>query len=133
MNDNQSPSHNLASAWLSLAASSGTLVCCALPALLVVLGAGAVLAGLVRTVPGITLFSEYKAVMFAVAALMLTLSGVLQWRSRNEPCPIGSSPQQALDCKRVGRFSRRVWVGSVMVFLIGALFAFVLPALNSNN
>jgi hypothetical protein len=34
-------------AWLSLAASGGTLVCCALPALLVSLGLGAALAGLV--------------------------------------------------------------------------------------
>jgi hypothetical protein len=122
---------NLASAWLSLATSGGTLVCCALPALFVALGAGALLAGIVRTVPGITLFSEYKAAMFITAAAMLALSGVLQWRSRNDPCPIGSSPQQAVDCERVRRFSWRVWLGSVAIFGIGALFAFVLPFLNT--
>jgi hypothetical protein len=85
----------------------------------------------VRTVPGITLFSEYKAAMFITAAVMLALSGALQWRSRNDPCPIGSSPQQAKDCERVQRFSWRVWLGSVAIFATGVLFAFVLPALNN--
>lgn len=127
------PSNNLASAWLSLAASGGTLVCCALPALFVALGAGAVLAGIVRTVPGITLFSEYKMVMFVMAAVMLATSGALQWRSRNDPCPIGSSPQQAKDCERVRRFSWRVWFGSVSIFAIGVVFAFIIPTLNGSN
>lgn len=128
----ETPSNrNLVSAWLSLATSGGTLVCCALPALFVALGAGAVLAGLVRTVPGITLFSEYKAAMFITAAAMLALSGVLQWRSRNDPCPIGSSPQQAQDCEHVRRFSWCVWLGSVAIFVVGVLFAFVLPYFNS--
>ena len=36
---------------LSLLTSGGTLVCCALPALLVALGAGATLASLVAAVP----------------------------------------------------------------------------------
>lgn len=133
MNSMQSPYRNLASAWLSLATSGGTLVCCALPALFVALGAGAVLAGIVRTVPGITLFSEYKIPMFAAAALMLTLSGALQWRSRNDLCPVGSSPQQAQDCEQLRRFSWRVWLCSVFVFLTGVLFAFVLPAMQSSG
>jgi hypothetical protein len=128
-----SDSRNLASAWLSLATSGGTLVCCALPALLVALGAGAVLAGIVRTVPGITLFSEYKVALFIAAALVLGISGLLQWRSRNDPCPLGSTPQQAKDCERVRRFSWRVWLVSVAVFSIGVLFAFVLPVLNTHS
>lgn len=39
------------SALLSIATSSSTLICCALPALLVAIGAGATLAGLVTAVP----------------------------------------------------------------------------------
>ena len=128
-----SSNRNLASAWLSLATSGGTLVCCALPALFVALGAGAVLAGIVRTVPGVTLFSEYKAAMFVMAAVMLAASGALQWRSRTDPCPIGSSPELAKDCERVRRFSWRVWLGSMAIFAIGVLFAFIFPTLNGNN
>ena len=42
---------SLWSSVLSLFASSGTLVCCALPALLVALGAGAALSSLVSVFP----------------------------------------------------------------------------------
>src|SRR6187200_1056050 len=42
---------NLGLATAALLASSGTLVCCVLPALMVALGAGAALAGLVTAVP----------------------------------------------------------------------------------
>ena len=44
--DNSAATAGWWSAWLSLLASGGTLVCCALPALLVSLGLGAALAGL---------------------------------------------------------------------------------------
>ena len=42
-------------AFLSLFTSTGTLICCALPALLVSIGAGAVMAGLIEAVPQIHL------------------------------------------------------------------------------
>ena len=124
---------NVFAAWFSLFTSGGTLICCALPALFVALGAGAVLAGLVKAVPGIVFFSEYKTAMFALAAVMLAISGALQWRQRHAPCPLGLNAQQASDCLRVRRFAGRVWLGSVLIFSVGVLFAFVLPALNLNH
>jgi len=66
-----------ASAWgavASLFASGGTLVCCALPALLVALGAGAVLSSLVAVLPQIVWLSEHKAAVFGTAAAMLALN-----------------------------------------------------------
>ena len=45
---------------LTLFTSGGTLICCALPALLVSLGAGAVMASVVSSVPQIVWFSEHK-------------------------------------------------------------------------
>lgn len=122
---------NLFTAWFSLLTSGGTLICCALPALCVALGAGAVMAGLVRTVPALVLFSEYKLTLFFLAVAMLIISGALQWRRRHAPCPIGSNPQQDADCVRVRRFSWRVWFISVIIFAVGALFSFVLPALHN--
>ena len=44
----------------SLFASSSTLICCALPALLVALGAGAALSSLVSAVPQLVVLSEHK-------------------------------------------------------------------------
>jgi hypothetical protein len=113
------------SAWLSLLASGGTLVCCALPALLVSLGLGAALAGLVSAVPALVWVSEYKAPVFGVAALLLAAAGALQWHLRTAPCPIDPALRQA--CLRTRRWSRRVWVAAVALFAVGAFFAFVAP------
>lgn len=115
------------SAFASLAASGGTLLCCALPALLVALGAGAALASLVAAVPQIVWLSEHKAAVFGAAAAMLALAGALQWRARSAPCPIEPALRDA--CLRTRAASRRVWLASVAIFLVGGAFAFVLPLL----
>ena len=91
---------------LSIFTSSGTLVCCALPALLVVLGAGAALSGLVSTVPQIVWLSANKGLVFGAAAVMLAVAGVLQWRARLAPCP--ADPLLASACVRVRRTS--MWI-----------------------
>ena len=49
---------------LSLFTSLGTLFCCALPALFVVLGAGAVLAGILSSAPFLIVLSKYKVLLF---------------------------------------------------------------------
>ncbi|HVG05385.1 MAG TPA: hypothetical protein VM937_10635 [Burkholderiaceae bacterium] len=115
-----------AASLLSIFTSSGTLVCCALPALLVGLGAGAALSGLVSTVPQIVWLSANKGLVFSGAAVMLSVAGTLQWRARRAPCP--ADPVLASACMRARRVSASLYVASVGIFLVGALFAFVLPA-----
>ncbi len=117
------------SALAALAASGGTLVCCALPALLVALGAGAALSSLVAAVPQIVWLSEHKAVVFGAAAAMLALAGALQWRARSAPCPVDPALRSA--CLRTRALSRRVWVASVALFAVGGWFAFVQPLLSA--
>jgi len=107
---------------LSLFLSTGTLICCALPALLVTLGMGAALAGLVGAFPQITLLSEYKSYVFGGAGLMLTIAGFMMWQARNLPCPI--DPKQAKACARLRKISIGIYLFSVVVFLVGAFFAF---------
>lgn len=110
---------------LSLFLSTGTLVCCALPALFITLGMGAALAGLVSSFPQLVWLSEHKALVFGLAAVMLILAGVMQWQARNLPCPI--DPAQAKACKRMRRVGIYIYLFSVFVFLTGAFFAFVAP------
>ena len=117
----------LLASFAALLTSSGTLVCCALPALLVGLGAGAVMASLVGAVPQLVWLSDHKAGLFGFAALMLAASGLLQWRNRNAPCPADARLRDA--CMRTRRMSQRVYGSSVAIFLVGAWFAFVQPAL----
>ena len=112
---------------VSIFTSSGTLVCCALPALLVAVGAGAALSSLVSAVPQVVWLSTYKGWIFGAAAAMLLFAGILQWRARFAPCP--SDPKLAAACARTRRASLLTYAVSVVVLVVGALFAFILPAL----
>lgn len=115
----------LASAWVALLASGSTLICCALPALLVALGAGAALSSLVSAVPQLVWISEHKVPVFAGAALMMLLGGWVQWRNRHAPCPI--DPQLRDACLRTRKFSARLYVFSLLLLMVGGWFAFVAP------
>ena len=118
--------------WASLAslfASSGTLVCCALPALLVSLGAGAVMSSLVSAVPQLVFLSEHKEALVISAGLMLAASSVLHWRNRYAPCPVDLTLRQA--CLRTRKFSVRMLGASVALYAIGGWFAFLQPWLGA--
>src|SRR5262245_20282454 len=118
---------NLGVTVLALVASSGTLVCCVLPAVMVALGAGAALAGLVTAVPQLVWLSEHKAGVFGLAFAMLAASGAMVWRARRLPCP--ADPQLAAACTRLRTLSAWLWWLALAGTLVGATFAFVLPAL----
>lgn len=116
-----------ASAAVALLASTSTLLCCALPALLVSIGAGATLVSIVGVLPQLVWLSEHKAALFAVSGVLLAAAGALQWRARSLPCPV--DPALARACASARRTSAGVWFASLAIFLIGVLFAFVLPLL----
>lgn len=109
-------------ATLALFTSVSTLVCCALPALLVSIGMGAVMAGLIEAVPGITWMGANKPIVFTVAGLVLAASGAWQWHARTLPCP--ADPVKARACTRLRRISWGLWWLSVAAFLVGGFFAF---------
>ncbi|RMB08146.1 hypothetical protein [Eilatimonas milleporae] len=108
---------------LALFASTGTLVCCALPALLVTLGLGAVTAGLVSAVPQLVWLSDHKEGVFAVSGIMLVAAGAMQWRTRNAPCPL--DPAAARACMRLRRLSRVLLGVAAAVYAVGFFFAFL--------
>jgi hypothetical protein len=108
---------------LSLLTSSSTLVCCALPALLVTLGAGAALSSVVSIFPQIVWLSEHKPLVFGLATFALIISGIMQWRARYLPCPVDPVLRQA--CLTMRRRSLVIYGISVAMLAIGAWFAFV--------
>jgi hypothetical protein len=115
---------NVGFAFGALLASSATLVCCVLPAVLVSLGAGAVLAGLVSSFPQLVWLSEHKLGVFALAGVLLVASGIMIWRARSLPCPV--EPVAARACVRLRRISAVLYGVSLVSFAAGALFAFAL-------
>ncbi|HEX6638727.1 MAG TPA: hypothetical protein VF033_13800 [Steroidobacteraceae bacterium] len=111
----------------TLLASSTTLLCCVLPAVMVSLGAGAALAGLVSAVPQLVWLSEHKLLVFGIAGALLAVSGALLWRARRLPCPV--DPVAARSCTRLRRISAILYGLSLVGYGLGATIAFVLPAL----
>jgi hypothetical protein len=111
----------------ALLASSATLVCCVLPAVLVTIGAGAALAGLVTAVPQLIWLSEHKPLVFGIAGGLLLLSGGALWVGRRAPCP--ADPTLALSCVRLRRWSARLYAVALVSYGLGATFALLLPLL----
>jgi putative exporter of polyketide antibiotics len=111
----------------ALLASSATLVCCVLPAVLVAIGAGAALAGLVTAVPQLIWLSQHKALVFTLAGTLLGISGVAIWVSRRAPCP--ADPAVARSCQQLRKISALLYAIALASFLLGTAFAFALPVL----
>jgi hypothetical protein len=109
---------------LSLFTSFGTLLCCALPSLFVAIGAGAVLAGLVSSMPFLIVLSKYKVLLFIISGLLLFISGFLIWYNRNAPCP--TDPLQAKACNRLRKLSIFIYCFSAIIYSIGFFFAFLI-------
>lgn len=110
---------------ISLFTSATTLICCALPALMVSLGMGAVLAGVVSDFPELIWLSQNKVTVFGIAAALLSASGIMLWHARNLPCP--TDRLQALACSRLRVASLAIYGLSVLIFLTGGFFAFIAP------
>jgi hypothetical protein len=120
-------SRNAGLATGALLASSATLLCCVLPAVLVAFGAGAALAGLVTAVPQLVWLSEHKPLVFGTALALLGVSGIALWYGRSLPCP--TEPDSARACTRLRRISAVLYILAVASFALGVTFAFVLPML----
>ncbi|HLD76929.1 MAG TPA: hypothetical protein VI861_02220 [Rickettsiales bacterium] len=113
--------------FLSLFTSFGTLFCCALPTLFVLLGAGAAFAGLSASFPQLEWISDHKNFIFIFAGSMISLNLILRFKNRNATCP--TDPKLAKSCGKMRKISDVIFYISVTFFLIGFSFAYLLPHL----
>lgn len=109
--------------YLGLFTSFGTLLCCALPSTLVILGFGASLAGFLGEFPQLIWLSENKEWVFGISFFMLTLSFLAQRYSREAVCPIEAKE----DCESTKNWSRPLFFLTFLINVVGAFYAFVLP------
>jgi mercuric ion transport protein len=117
------------SAWLcyfSLFTSVSTLLCCALPSLLVLFGLGASVASMLSFLPWLVTLSHYKRVTFLVGGVLITLSFANMYylapRLRAQQC----SPDNPTACEDASRASAiLLWI-SAMIYSVGFLVAYVL-------
>ena len=110
---------------ISLFTSLGTLLCCALPALMVSIGAGAVLAGLISNFPELIFLSKYKIYVFSIAGVLILITSYTIWNNKNAPCPI--DPVAAKMCTKLRVISKYIYIFSLIIFLTGLFFAFLAP------
>lgn len=108
--------------WLALFASTGTLICCALPIALVTLGLGATVAAISANMPFLVTLTLYKAWLFAGSAALLVWSGWVLYRSGRE-CP--ADPVAAALCARTLLWNRRIFWISVTLWNIGFFAAYI--------
>ena len=73
--------------FLSLFASSSTLICCALPSMFVLLGAGATFASIITIFPFLIVLSQYKIWITSFALIMLAFAGYVNYKTYHMPCP----------------------------------------------
>ncbi len=113
--------------WLILFASTTTLVCCALPIILVTLGLGAVSAALFSTLPFLVDLARYKVWFFSGSFILLAVATWALYRP-GRACP--ADPVLAQKCASADRWNRRLLWGSASIWLVGAGAAYLaLPIL----
>lgn len=112
--------------WLTLFASMGTLICCALPLLLVSLGFGASVAALTNSVPFLISLSEQKEWIFAGSGALLLASAWLLYRA-GQTCP--ADPELSRLCNRARRWNGRVFWVSAVTWGIGFFAAYLIVPL----
>lgn len=117
--------------YVALFSSVATLLCCALPALLVLLGFGATLASVLSAAPWLVTLSRNKGWIFAFAAMLLGGSSYYVYRIVPRLLVArGACAADDIDaCRRASRASRVLLWMSSGILAIAALVAYVLPLL----
>lgn len=113
--------------FFALFSSASTLLCCALPSLFVLLGAGAVFATLIEKFPFLITLSEHKTSLFLFSFVALLVAGYFQYRSRYLACPTDKNLAQS--CSSTRKWSFVVYVFSCVLFVTGFVVTYLIPLL----
>ena len=111
--------------FISLFASSSTLICCALPAVFIVIGAGATFASIISVFPFLVVISKYKVSITLVSLLILVFAGYINYRTYYLPCP--ADPELGRICLQTRKRSRSIYYFSVTLFTFATIFTYLIP------
>lgn len=110
---------------LVLFASFPTLLCCALPIILVSLGMGSVVASVYGDYfPWLRWFGLHENITFGATAAILAVAGWALYRP-GRVCP--TDPELVKQCNSANKWNSRFFFISVIVWCVGAFSAFILP------
>lgn len=113
--------------YFSLFSSFSTLICCALPSVLVLLGMGTTVASLLSAAPWLVSLSRHKMWTFSIAGVLIALSFVMTYfvapRLRQGEICDADDPTT---CGEVSKMSRIILWGSAAIWLCGFFVAYLL-------
>lgn len=109
--------------WLILFTSTSTLLCCALPIVLVSLGFGAVVASVYgEYLPILGLLGLYKNWTFSISAIILMIAGWLLYRPARA-CP--KDLKFAKACVSANQWNKYLYWISVLIWCVGFVTAYL--------
>ena len=118
--------HSALLSYFSLFTSLSTLLCCALPSVLVLFGLGASVASTLSFMPWLVTLSRHKHWTFSVSGILIALSFVNTYyiapRIRAQQC----SPDNPTACEDASRLSKALLWVSVAIYAVGFCVAYVL-------
>lgn len=116
--------------YFSLFGSFSTLICCALPSVLVLLGMGTTVASILSAAPWLVSLSRHKVWTFSIAGTLIACSFVMTYfiapRLRQGEACAADDPSTCGEVSKVSRailwFSAAVWSGGFFVaYLLGPI------------
>jgi mercuric ion transport protein len=113
--------------YFSLFSSFSTLICCALPSILVLLGLGTTVASLLSAAPWLVSLSRHKIWTFSIAGTLISASFVMTYiiaprLQEGEVC----AADDPTTCGEVSKFSRIILWGSALIWSGGFFVAYLL-------
>ena len=113
--------------YFSLFSSFSTLICCALPSVLVLLGMGTTVASLLSAAPWLVSLSRHKIWTFSIAGVLIAMSFVMTYviaphLQRGEAC----DADDPTTCGEVSKVSRVILWGSAVIWSSGFFVAYLL-------
>ena len=112
--------------YFSLFTSLGTLLCCALPSLLVLVGLGASVASTLLSLPWLVTLSKHKQWTFGASGLLIALSFLNMYYISPRLGANSCAPDNPSACEAASKFSRvLLWV-SAAIYVVGFFSAYLL-------
>ena len=114
--------------YMSLFTSLGTLLCCALPSLFVLVGLGATVASVVSAAPWLISLSRHKNWTFTIAGVLIAANFVYVFRiapklqAAGQSCPVGEPSA----CGTANCVSRVILWASAGIYAVGFFSAYLL-------
>lgn len=113
--------------FLAVFTSTGTLLCCALPAALAALAGGAAISAYVATFPWVIPLSRHKGWIFLAAGALILVSGVFTLRPHGK---LSCAVTGGKGCEEAGVFSKWAFWIAASIFVVGTFMTYgIVPLL----